>query len=61
MIRKPIVAVLSTGNELRDINGSDAVENGHYWSGWDANRPTLMAALDALGYTVVDGGIVPDG
>ena len=31
------------------------------WGGiWDTNRPSLQAALEGMGYTVVDLGIVPD-
>jgi hypothetical protein len=30
------------------------------WNGWDTNRPILKGALEALGYTVIDLGIVED-
>lgn len=62
MYRKPVVALLSTGNELLDLqqesnHGSDAEQ----WSGiWDTNRPSLQAALEGLGYQVIDLGIVHD-
>ncbi|KAF9450155.1 hypothetical protein P691DRAFT_774137 [Macrolepiota fuliginosa MF-IS2] len=58
--RKPVVAVLSTGNEIVDLHGQASVEQGE-WSGiFDTNRPSLTAALEGLGYSVVDLGIVPD-
>ncbi|THH27821.1 hypothetical protein EUX98_g6357 [Antrodiella citrinella] len=51
---KPIVAILSTGNELRDLHvPSDGTI-------WDTNRPSLHAALEGMGYEVIDLGIVPD-
>lgn len=52
---KPVVALLSTGNELRDLNGGN--EHGVIW---DTNRPSLQAALESMGYEVVDLGIVHD-
>ncbi|KAI0700635.1 molybdenum cofactor biosynthesis protein [Cytidiella melzeri] len=58
--KKPVVAVLSTGNELLDLQAPEKVE-GDGWGGiWDTNRPSLLAALQGLGYEVVDLGIVPD-
>ena len=62
--RKPVVAVMSTGNELIDIQGSlggGAESSEEKWSGiWDTNRPSLQAALEAMGYEVIDLGIVND-
>ncbi|KAG8968956.1 hypothetical protein FRC03_005501 [Tulasnella sp. 419] len=119
--RKPVVAILSTGNELLDItsdppphpttpsapasplhlsrqvsqvasrrssanpsrrpsfNPLTGVASTHpqrpsplaaittddppseKWTGvWDTNRPSLKAALEGLGYEVIDLGIVPD-
>ncbi|TCD68488.1 hypothetical protein EIP91_010663 [Steccherinum ochraceum] len=52
---KPVVAVLSTGNELRDLKDTDGVGTI-----WDTNRPSLSAALQGMGYQVIDLGIVPD-
>ena len=49
------MALLSTGNELRDLNTSNG--NGVIW---DTNRPSLQVALEAMGYEVVDLGIVQD-
>lgn len=65
--QKPVVAILSTGNELVDIGGNrndanfNTASTDEDWSGiWDTNRPTLRAALETLGYRVVDLGIVED-
>ena len=61
--RKPVVAILSTGNELMDLqtreaSSTTAVEG---WGGiFDTNRPSLRAVLESIGYEVVDLGIVPD-
>lgn len=57
---KPVVAVLSTGNELLDIQTPQKIE-GDGWGGiWDTNRPSLQAALEGMGYEVIDLGIVAD-
>ncbi|KAJ3533926.1 hypothetical protein NMY22_g7136 [Coprinellus aureogranulatus] len=62
--KKPIVAILSTGNELVDLqkpSGSEQSKDSSQWGGiYDTNRPSLQAALEGLGYTVVDLGIVED-
>lgn len=58
--RKPVVAVLSTGNELLDLQDPRPME-GDGWGGiWDTNRPSLQAALEGMGYEVRDLKIVPD-
>ncbi|KAG6834014.1 hypothetical protein H0H93_012564, partial [Arthromyces matolae] len=58
--RKPIVALLSTGNELIDLE-NPGTNSGSDWGGvFDTNRPSLRAALEGLGYEVLDLGIVPD-
>ncbi|KAG6861979.1 hypothetical protein C0995_009163 [Termitomyces sp. Mi166 len=58
--RKPIVALLSTGNELADLQ-DPVSRSGNDWGGiYDTNRPSLHAALEGMGYQVVDLGIVPD-
>ncbi|OCH94289.1 hypothetical protein OBBRIDRAFT_789424 [Obba rivulosa] len=58
--RKPAIAVLSTGNELLDLQVPNPMP-GDGWGGiWDTNRPSLQAALEGMGYQVVDLGIVPD-
>lgn len=49
------VAVLSTGDELR--NAGDSLDAGQIA---DANRPMLIALLEALGHVAVDLGICPD-
>ncbi|SJL02520.1 uncharacterized protein ARMOST_05851 [Armillaria ostoyae] len=59
--RKPIVGILSTGNELVDLQTPVPLSEGSSWGGiWDTNRPSLQAALQGLGYEVVDLGIVSD-
>lgn len=55
VIRRPIVAVLSTGSELR-APGSQLVPGSLY----DSNRPMLLALAQELGFAVVDGGCLPD-
>jgi molybdopterin molybdotransferase len=50
------VALLCTGNELREV-GSGALGPGEIYN---SNRPMLMAMLGALGCEVLDLGIVPD-
>jgi len=58
--KKPVVAILSTGNEIVDIQ-NPAPLSGNDWGGiFDTNRPSLQAALEGLGYEVIDLGIVPD-
>ncbi|KAJ7639466.1 hypothetical protein FB45DRAFT_905679 [Roridomyces roridus] len=53
VVRRPVVALLSTGNELPHSNDE--------WGGiWDTNRPSLQAALEGMGYEVVDLEIVLD-
>ena len=62
--RKPVIAIMSTGNELVDIQGSpssDTQSSGENWTGiWDTNRPSLQAALETMGYEVIDLGIIQD-
>ncbi len=53
--RRPTVGVLSTGDELRE--GPGALERGAIR---DANRPMLLALLEAAGFPTIDLGIVPD-
>ncbi|KAL1939973.1 hypothetical protein VTO73DRAFT_9308 [Trametes versicolor] len=60
VVRRPVVALLSTGNELLDLQSPTSLPS-HGWGGiWDTNRPSLQAAIEGLGYEVVDLGIVPD-
>jgi gephyrin len=62
VVRKPVVAILSTGNEIVDLHGANTESNSNEsWGGiWDTNRPSLQAALEGMGYEVVDLGIVAD-
>ena len=61
MYRKPVVAILSTGNELVDIQSLNVHPSSTEWGGiFDTNRPSLQALLEGEGYKVVDLGIVPD-
>ncbi|HEY5438825.1 MAG TPA: molybdopterin molybdotransferase MoeA, partial [Acidimicrobiales bacterium] len=52
---RPLVGVLSTGNELSDATGTLALGMIR-----DANRPSLLASLHASGFEAVDLGIVGD-
>ncbi|KAG6854460.1 hypothetical protein C0991_006539 [Blastosporella zonata] len=58
--RKPIVALLSTGNELVDLQHPVPTSSDDWGGIFDTNRPSLQAALEGMGYQVVDLGIVPD-
>ena len=55
--RKPTIAVISTGNELCDVNAQQAPAFGEIY---DSNRSSLLASLTHLGFTSIDGGIVGD-
>ncbi|KAK6497615.1 hypothetical protein TWF481_012020 [Arthrobotrys musiformis] len=55
--RKPIVGVLSTGDEIVQ---HDRVEDLSIGEVRDSNRPTLLAAITARGYEAVDLGIAKD-
>jgi gephyrin len=53
------VAIMSTGDELIDLNDPDESKDttgGPY----DTNRPSLKIMLEGLGYKVVDLGIAQD-
>ncbi|GAA5998509.1 asparagine--tRNA ligase DED81 [Rhodotorula paludigena] len=63
--RRPTVAVLSTGNELRDLQDTaPAPGEGDASSGFsgifDSNRPTLLSVLQSLHYPTIDLGICGD-
>ncbi|TFK28969.1 molybdenum cofactor biosynthesis protein [Coprinopsis marcescibilis] len=62
VVKKPVVALLSTGNELVDLQAPSSNQNAdEEWGGiYDTNRPALRAVLEGLGYEVVDLGIVVD-
>ena len=54
---------MSTGNELVDLHhmpSDDPLANEEWTGVWDTNRPSLQAALETLGYSVIDLGIVKD-
>jgi len=54
---KPVVGVLSTGNELVRHEEERELQLGEVR---DSNRPSLMAALKAWGYHTIDLGIASD-
>jgi gephyrin len=60
VVRKPVVAILSTGNELVDVQNPIHMPKDGWGGIYDTNRPSLQAALEGLGYEVVDVGIVGD-
>jgi gephyrin len=55
--KKPVVGVLSTGNELVSHEDERALRLGEVR---DSNRPSLIAALKAWGYHGIDLGIASD-
>jgi gephyrin len=55
--RKPVVGVLSTGDEIVDHFRPGPLQFGEVR---DSNRPTLMSAVQSWGYEVVDLGIAGD-
>ncbi|RAL65612.1 hypothetical protein DID88_005284 [Monilinia fructigena] len=55
--KKPIVGVLSTGDEIVEHNRPGSLRIGEVR---DCNRPTIMAAVRGLGFEVVDLGIARD-
>ena len=55
--KKPIVGVLSTGDEIIPHDRSEDLRLGEVR---DSNRPTIMAAVRSWGFEVVDLGISPD-
>lgn len=55
--RKPVVGVLSTGDEIIPHDRPGSLRLGEVR---DCNRPTLMAAVKGWGYEVVDLGIARD-
>ena len=55
-----MVAILSTGNEIVDLQSPHIPSNGDWGGIFDTNRPSLQALLEGDGYKVVDLGIVPD-
>jgi gephyrin len=55
--RRPVVGVLSTGDEIVEHNREGDLHHGEVR---DTNRPTLISAAKDWGYEVVDLGIVSD-
>ncbi|KAF8417049.1 hypothetical protein EV426DRAFT_390002 [Tirmania nivea] len=55
--RKPVVGLLSTGDEVVEFDRAEGLSMGEIR---DSNRPTLKAALRGWGLEVVDLGIVTD-
>ena len=55
--QKPIVGVLSTGDEIVQHNRPGDLQLGEVR---DCNRPTIMAAIRSWGFEVVDLGIAKD-
>ncbi|MEX2961794.1 gephyrin-like molybdotransferase Glp [Microbulbifer sp. TYP-18] len=53
--RRPVIALLSTGDEL--CQPGETLAEGHIY---DSNRVALRAALAEMGLEVLDLGIVPD-
>ncbi|KAL1761154.1 MoaB/Mog domain-containing protein [Schizophyllum commune] len=58
--KKPVVALLSTGNEVIDLQKPEPPRGDGWVYIYDTNRPSLQAALEGLGYEVIDLGIVTD-
>lgn len=54
--RRPVVGVLSTGDELSPTTGDLAPGHIH-----DSNRPMLLALLRSSGFDALDLGVVADG
>ena len=55
--KKPIIGVLSTGDEIVMHDRTGTLRTGEVR---DCNRPTLMAAIRGWGFQVVDYGIAKD-
>lgn len=55
--QRPVIGVLSTGDEIIEHNRPGPLRLGEVR---DTNRPTLMSAARGLGYEVVDLGISSD-
>ncbi|GAA5958345.1 hypothetical protein JCM3765_004802 [Sporobolomyces pararoseus] len=58
--RRPVVAVLSTGNELVDLQDTTARATSSFSAIVDSNRPTLLSILKHLHYETLDLGICTD-
>ncbi|KAH8083659.1 hypothetical protein HD553DRAFT_312875 [Filobasidium floriforme] len=60
VIKRPKVAILSTGNELVDLDRPQPSSSAAWTGVVDTNRPSLRATIEGLGYEVVDLGIAVD-
>lgn len=58
--RRPIVAVLSTGNELVEILDTRTKPTSSFSAIPDSNRPSLLSILHHLHFDTVDLGIIGD-
>lgn len=57
VVTKPIISLLSTGNELQDPKDASPLKSGFIR---DSNKSTLKALLDDQGFSVNDCGIATD-
>jgi gephyrin len=57
VFKKPVVGVLSTGDEIVPHDRKGELKRGEVR---DSNRPTLLTAIRGYGYEAVDLGIVSD-
>ena len=55
--RKPVIGVLSTGDEIVMHDRAGALQLGEVR---DCNRPSLMAAIKGWGFQIIDYGIAKD-
>ena len=60
MIKRPRIAILSTGNELVDLDQPKPSSTAAWTGVVDTNRPSLRATIEGLGYEVLDLGIAAD-
>lgn len=57
VVQKPVVAVMSNGDELLEFDSESKVNFGEIR---DSNRPLLLSCCTERGFGVVDLGIVKD-
>jgi molybdopterin molybdotransferase len=55
VVRKPVISLISTGNELADF-----LKKGEFWKIVDINRVVLAGMVERLGAEPLDLGIVKD-
>ncbi|EIW76267.1 molybdenum cofactor biosynthesis protein [Coniophora puteana RWD-64-598 SS2] len=61
VFRRPVIGVMSTGNEIDDLFNRNPEKKEEGWPEiWDTNRPSLMATASEMGFAVKDYGIVQD-